>query len=115
VSARPSAATRIRARDLKIDFLLQPTEGKVPATEALLRKLGLKWEQVCYVGDDVLDLGMLKRAGVAIAPANGVPEARARAHHVTRARGGQGAVREVCELILKAQGKWKPLIAEYAR
>ncbi len=114
VSARPSAATRVRARDLKIDFLLQPTEGKVPATEALLRKLGLKWECVCYVGDDVLDLGMIRRAGVAIAPANGVREVKAQVDLVTRARGGQGAVREVCELILKAQGKWAAILAEHA-
>jgi 3-deoxy-D-manno-octulosonate 8-phosphate phosphatase (KDO 8-P phosphatase) len=114
ISARPSEATRVRAKDLKIDFLMQPTDGKVPAAEALLRKLRLKWGQVCYVGDDVLDLGMLKRAGTAIVPANGVAEARALAHHVTRARGGQGAVREVSELILKAQKKWDSIVAEYA-
>ena len=114
ISARPSAATRVRAKDLKIDFLMQPTDGKVPAAEALLCKLRLKWEQVCYVGDDVLDLGMLKRAGVAIVPANGVAEAKALAHHVTRSRGGHGAVREVSEMILKAQKKWNPIIAEYA-
>lgn len=114
ISARPSPATRVRARDLKIDFLLQPTEGKVPAAEQLLRKLQLNWDQVCYVGDDILDLGMLKRAGVAIAPDNGVAEVKALAHHVTNARGGHGAVREVCELILKTQGKWAAIIAEHA-
>lgn len=114
ISARPSPATQIRAEDLKIDFLMQPTDGKVPAAAALLAKLRLKWEQVCYVGDDVLDLGMLKRAGAAIVPANGVAEAKALAHHVTRARGGHGAVREVSELILKAQRKWGSIIAEYA-
>ena len=115
ISARPSPATLVRARDLKIDHVLQPTEGKVPAAEALLRKLGLKWTEVAYVGDDVLDLGMLKRAGAAFAPANAVPEARARAHHVTRARGGQGAVREIAERILKAQGKWKAIIESHER
>jgi len=115
VSARSSAATAIRAQDLKIDFLLQPTTGKVPAAEKLLRKLGLKWNQVCYVGDDVLDLGMLKRAGVAVAPSNGVREAKALAHHVTRARGGHGAVREVCELILKAKGRWNAIIQHHAQ
>lgn len=114
ISARPSPATRVRAKDLKIDFLMQPTDGKVPAAETLLRKLGLKWERVCYVGDDVLDLGMLKRAGTAIVPSNGVAEARSLAHHVTCARGGHGAVREVSEMILKAQKKWDAIIAEYA-
>jgi 3-deoxy-D-manno-octulosonate 8-phosphate phosphatase (KDO 8-P phosphatase) len=114
ISARPSPATRVRAKDLKIDFLMQPTGGKVPAAETLLCKLGLKWEQVCYVGDDVLDLGMLKRAGTAIVPSNGVAEAKSLAHHVTRVRGGHGAVREVSEMILKAQKKWDAIIAEYA-
>jgi 3-deoxy-D-manno-octulosonate 8-phosphate phosphatase (KDO 8-P phosphatase) len=113
ISARPSPATRVRAEDLKIDCLLQPTDGKVPAAEALLQELQLKWDQVCYVGDDVLDLGMLKRAGVAIAPANGVAEVTAAAHYVTRARGGHGAIREVSEMILKAQGRWDAIIAEY--
>ena len=115
ISARPSKATVARAKDLKIDILLQPTTGKVGAAEALLRSLKLKWNQVCYVGDDVLDLGMLKRAGVAIVPANGVPEARALADYVTRARGGHGAIREVCELILKAQGHWKSIVEEHAQ
>lgn len=114
ISARPSAATQVRARDLKIDFLMQPTDGKVPTAEKLLRRLKLKWEEVCYVGDDVLDLGMLRRAGVAIVPLNGVAEAKALAHHVTRTRGGHGAVREVAELILKAQHKWKAIIAEHS-
>lgn len=114
ISARPSPATRIRAKDLKIDFLMQPTEGKVAAAEALLRKLRLNWEQVCYVGDDVLDLGLLRRAGVAITPSNGVAEAKRLAHHVTSAQGGCGSVREVSEMILKAQKKWDAIIAEYA-
>jgi len=114
ISARPSPATELRAKDLKIDFLAQPRDGKVPAAEDILRQAGLKWEQVCYVGDDVLDLGMLRRAGLAVAPANGVREARAAAHHVTRARGGHGAVREVAELILKAQNKWRTIVNHHA-
>jgi 3-deoxy-D-manno-octulosonate 8-phosphate phosphatase (KDO 8-P phosphatase) len=114
ISARPSQSTVLRAKDLKIDFLAQPTDGKVPAAEDILGRTGLKWDQVCYVGDDVLDLGMLKRAGLAIAPANGVPEARARAHYVTQARGGHGAVREVAELILKAQDRWKAIVAAHS-
>lgn len=115
ISARPSPATEIRARDLQIDFLMQPTDGKVPEAEKLLRKLNLDWERIGYVGDDVLDLGMLRRAGVAFVPANGVAEAKALAHRVTAAAGGHGAVREVSELILKAQGKWNTIIADYAK
>lgn len=114
ISARPSAATAVRAKDLKLDFLLEPTDGKVAATEETLRKHRLKWSEICYIGDDVLDLGMLRRAGVAIAPSNATAEARALAHHVTKCRGGHGAVREVAEMILKAQGKWEGLVAECA-
>jgi 3-deoxy-D-manno-octulosonate 8-phosphate phosphatase (KDO 8-P phosphatase) len=115
ISARPSDATRVRAEDLSIDYLLQPTDGKVPAAETLLRELRLKWDQVCYVGDDILDLGMLARVGVAMAPANAVPEAKKAAHRVTRNRGGHGAVREVCEMILKAQRHWSALVKHYAQ
>ena len=82
--------------------------------ESLLAQTGFRWDEVCYVGDDIVDLGALKRAGVAVAVANGVAEARALADYVTRAGGGHGAVREVAELILKAQHKWARIVAEYA-
>ena len=75
----------------------------------------LKWEDVCFVGDDIVDLGPLQRAGVAVAVANGVAEAKAAAHLVTREAGGHGAVREVVELILKAQGKWDNFVAHYTK
>jgi len=75
---------------------------------------GFEWKQVCYVGDDVVDLGVLKRAGLAVAVANAVPEVKALAHVTTRQSGGHGAVREVVEMILKAQKLWKPLLASYA-
>jgi 3-deoxy-D-manno-octulosonate 8-phosphate phosphatase (KDO 8-P phosphatase) len=114
ISSRPSPATKARAIELKIDFLVQTKERKVTAVENILTQTGLGWAQVCYVGDDVVDLGALKRAGVAVAVANAVSEARARAHITTRRSGGHGAVREVAEMILKAQELWKPLLKEYA-
>lgn len=114
VSSRPSTATEARATELKIDFLVQQKESKVAAIENLLAQTGLTWTQVCYLGDDVVDLGALKRAGVAVAVANAVTEAKTLAHHVTKQSGGHGAVREVVELVLKAQKKWKPLLAGYA-
>jgi len=114
VSSRPSAATARRARELKIDFLRQEKGSKVCAVERLLAQTGFRWDEVCYVGDDIVDLGVLKRAGVAVAVANGVAEARAAADYVTRASGGHGAVREVVELVLKAQNKWARIVAEYA-
>ena len=114
ISSRPSPATARRARELKIDFLRQEKGAKVLAVESLLAQTGFRWEQVCYVGDDIVDLGVLKRAGVAVAVANAVAEVQAAAHYVTRAEGGHGAVREVAELILKAQHKWGRVVAEYA-
>jgi 3-deoxy-D-manno-octulosonate 8-phosphate phosphatase (KDO 8-P phosphatase) len=113
ISSRPSAATARRARELKIDFLQQQKGSKVCTVESLLAQTGFRWDEVCYVGDDIVDLGVLKRAGVAVAVPNGVAEARAAADYVTRAGGGRGAVREVVELILKAQNKWERIMAEY--
>jgi 3-deoxy-D-manno-octulosonate 8-phosphate phosphatase (KDO 8-P phosphatase) len=114
ISSRPSPATTRRARELKIDFLRQEKGGKVCAVESLLAQTGFRWDEVCYVGDDIIDLGILKRAGVAVAVANGVAEVRVAADYVTRAGGGHGAVREVAELILKVQHKWARIVAEYA-
>jgi 3-deoxy-D-manno-octulosonate 8-phosphate phosphatase (KDO 8-P phosphatase) len=113
VSRRPSSATRQRAQDLKIDFLSESDSGKVAAVESILRQIKLNWEQVCYVGDDVVDVEVLKRAGFGVAVADGVDEAKAAADYVTAARGGRGAVREAVELILKAQGRWDEVVAEY--
>jgi len=115
ISARPSAATKARAADLKIDFLAQPTDGKVPAIGQILTQTGLTWADVCFVGDDVVDIGVFRKAGLAVAVANARPEAKAAAHMVTKARGGHGAVREVIERILRAQDKWKATIEMFAK
>ena len=112
ISHRPSAATARRAAELKIDFLHQASSGKVPAINAILEQSGLSWDEICYVGDDLLDLGALKRAGVAVAVSNGAVEARAVADYVTQSPGGRGAVRETAELILKAQHKWDRLLTD---
>lgn len=112
ISRRASAATVQRAEDLRIDYLRQVDGCKVEAAEDLLRETGVEWDQVCYVGDDVVDLGVLCRAGVAVAVANGIREVKRVADYVTQARGGQGAVREVVDLILKAQGHWADLLKE---
>ena len=113
ISDRPSPATARRAKELKIDFLRQQKGGKVCAVDRLLAQTGFRWDEVCYVGDDIVDLGVLKRAGVAVAVANGAAEAQAAADYVTRAGGGRGAVREVVELILKAQNKWERVVEEH--
>lgn len=116
VSARPSLATKMRAEELKIDFLVQQGDrtSKTGAIEELLAREKLNWNETCFVGDDIIDLGPLTRAGLAVAVGDGVPEAKAAAHVVTRAVGGRGAVREAVEMILKAQGKWWPFVKAYS-
>ena len=115
VSARPSAATEMRAKELKIDFLVQQGDklSKTGAVEKLLALEKLDWSEVCFVGDDVVDLGPLARAGFGVAVADARPEVKAAADFVTSANGGRGAVREAVEMILQAQGKWEPVIAVY--
>jgi 3-deoxy-D-manno-octulosonate 8-phosphate phosphatase (KDO 8-P phosphatase) len=115
ISNRPSAATAERAEDLKVDFLFQDQGSKVAAAEGILTKTGLAWTDICYMGDDVVDLGLLRRAGVAATVPEGIAEARALAHHVTCAHAGHGAVREMVDLILKAQGRWDRLIEEFSK
>lgn len=113
ISARPSPATTRRAEELKVDFLYQNRAPKVAAIEEIMGRAKCRWDEVCYMGDDIVDLGALRRAGVAVCVPESLPEALALAHYVTRKPGGRGAVREVVELILRAQNKWDQLIAEY--
>jgi 3-deoxy-D-manno-octulosonate 8-phosphate phosphatase (KDO 8-P phosphatase) len=115
VSARPSVATQMRATELKIDFLVQQGDisSKTGAVEDLLAREKLGWDEVCFVGDDVVDLGPMARAGLGVAVGDARPEVKAAADYVTRAEGGRGAVREAVEMILKAQKKWEPVIAVY--
>jgi 3-deoxy-D-manno-octulosonate 8-phosphate phosphatase (KDO 8-P phosphatase) len=115
VSARPSEATRLRADELKIDFLVQQGDkvSKSGAIEELLAKENLSWDDVCFVGDDVVDLGPIAKAGIGVAVGDARPQVKAAADLVTEADGGRGAVREVIEMILQAQKKWDSLIAVY--
>ncbi len=113
ISARPSVVTTRRAEELKIDFLSQMKTGKAAEVEKILAVAGCGWAEICFVGDDVVDLAVLKRAGVAVAVANAIPEVKAIADYVTAARGGHGAVREVATLILRAQKKWARLVKDY--
>jgi 3-deoxy-D-manno-octulosonate 8-phosphate phosphatase (KDO 8-P phosphatase) len=115
ISARPSKVTTRRARELRTDFIIQTKNGKVPAVEGILQQTGFTWEQTAMIGDDIVDLAVLARAGVAVTPKDGCAEAKALAHIVTRAGGGNGAVRELTEKILKAQGKWRSVVESIAR
>jgi 3-deoxy-D-manno-octulosonate 8-phosphate phosphatase (KDO 8-P phosphatase) len=113
ISGRRSAALEVRARELGVDYLFQGNDAKLGAYEEILAAAGLTDEQAAYVGDDLPDLPLLRRVGLAVAVANAVPEVRACAHYVTARPGGGGAVREVAELILQAQERWEGLWRAY--
>jgi 3-deoxy-D-manno-octulosonate 8-phosphate phosphatase (KDO 8-P phosphatase) len=101
---------------LKVDFIHQANDGhKVGAIEKILAETGFEWEHVCYMGDDVVDLGALRRAGFAATVCGAIDEAKAMSHYVSGLHGGHGAVREVADLILKAQGKWENLVEFWSR
>lgn len=112
ISARPSVVTERRWKELNLDYLIQRKGSKVSAAEEIMAQAGLNWDEVCYVGDDVVDLCLLKRAGLAVAVANAIPEVKSLAHYVTERRGGHGAVREIATMIMKAQGKWEALLRD---
>ena len=113
LSARPSAATTQRAAQLGIRIVSQGGPGKAAEFERLARESGIEEQLVAYMGDDLLDLPVLTRAGLAAAPADAAREVLAQAHWVSAAPGGRGAVREFIELILRAQGRWDTLVREY--
>jgi 3-deoxy-D-manno-octulosonate 8-phosphate phosphatase (KDO 8-P phosphatase) len=105
ISGRKHAAVDRRARELSIDHVIQGRSHKIPEFERLLKRLRLRDEECAYTGDDLPDLPVLRRAGLAVAVANAVEAVKAEAHYVTRLAGGRGAVREVCDLILGARGQ----------
>jgi 3-deoxy-D-manno-octulosonate 8-phosphate phosphatase (KDO 8-P phosphatase) len=113
VSARPSPVTNRRATELRIRLLVQSDGPKIRAYQQILRKERLADAEVAYMGDDLLDLPVLLRAGLSAAPADAVDEVRSRVDYVTRAAGGHGAVRELVELLLRAQDRWESFVAEW--
>lgn len=114
ITGRTSAATVARAEALKLDVVRQGALDKLAAYRSVLEELDLTDEQVAFMGDDLLDLPVLVRVGLSAAPADADPEVRSRVHWVSARRGGEGAVRELIELVLKAQGHWDRLVAHYA-
>jgi 3-deoxy-D-manno-octulosonate 8-phosphate phosphatase (KDO 8-P phosphatase) len=102
-----------RAAELGIAPVLQGVPDKLPAFGVLLTETGLRAEQVCAIGDDLPDLPLLKRAGLAVATADACTEVRKAADYVTTAAGGRGAVREAIEWLLKLQGAWPELLRRY--
>lgn len=114
ITARSSGCVEARAKDIKIDQLYQDAYPKIGAFDDLLKTFQVDKSEVCFVGDDLPDLCVLKEAGLAVAVRNAALEVKKQADYVTRRNGGDGAVREVIELILKTQGKWKTILEHFA-
>ena len=114
ITGRDSPALRVRLQALGITHAHFGTEDKVPAAEITLRALGLDWAAAAAIGDDWPDLPVMRRSAFSSAPPDAHLEVRARAHHVTQARGGHGAAREFCDLLLVASGRYASLLADYA-
>jgi 3-deoxy-D-manno-octulosonate 8-phosphate phosphatase (KDO 8-P phosphatase) len=113
ISGRSSPATELRCRQMRCAYVYQGHIEKMPLFQEVLQKSGLPPDQIAYVGDDLTDVVIMRRVGLAIATANARPEVKRCAHLVTRSEGGRGAVREVCELLLQAQGRWDDLLRKY--
>ena len=113
ISGRVSPATEARAKQCNMTYVYQGHIEKIPILEEILRHAGIPGSQVAYIGDDLTDVVVMNRVGLSIAPANAREEVKRSAMLVTESRGGQGAVREVCELLLKAQGHWDDLLRKY--
>jgi 3-deoxy-D-manno-octulosonate 8-phosphate phosphatase (KDO 8-P phosphatase) len=113
LSARPSVVTERRAAELRIRLLVQSHGPKVRAYQQILRRERLEDADIAYMGDDLLDLPVLARVGFSAAPADAVADVRTRVDFVSQAGGGNGAVRELVELLLRAQGLWEPFVAEW--
>ncbi|UCF57012.1 MAG: HAD-IIIA family hydrolase [Deltaproteobacteria bacterium] len=115
ISGRKSKTVEYRAKELGIQEIYQGVKEKESLCRKLIQRKKLEREQVCCMGDDLPDLPMFNQAGISIAVADAVTEVRTAASFVTKNRGGNGAVREVCELILKAQEKWPDAISAFLR
>ncbi len=113
ISARKSDTVARRAADLGILHLRQGVHDKRATFEQLLAQTGIEAAACGFIGDDVIDLPVLLRAGFAASVPNGHPEVRARAHYITQAAGGRGAVRELCDFLLRAQGNYEAALAPY--
>jgi 3-deoxy-D-manno-octulosonate 8-phosphate phosphatase (KDO 8-P phosphatase) len=116
VTGRAGEVARLRAQELEVDeFLADPSARKLEAFEALLKRRGLRWEDACFIGDDLPDLPLLRRVALPVATGNACVEVKAAAIHTTTAGGGHGAVREFAETFLKARGTWLETMRGYLR
>lgn len=114
ITAKETNIVKRRARDMHVAAVYS-THRKLESYKKVLKRFKVRDEEVCFVGDDLIDLPIIKRVGFAAAPPNAVEEVRNSAHYITRIKGGKGAVREVIEIILKSKGIWDRIISEYSQ
>jgi 3-deoxy-D-manno-octulosonate 8-phosphate phosphatase (KDO 8-P phosphatase) len=113
ISGRTSSAVERRAQDLKMAYVSQYAKDKVKALAEILADAGVSEDECAFIGDDIADIPVMVRVGFSVAVADAVDETKQAAHYVTQLKGGHGAVREVCELILKTQGQWEELMKPF--
>ena len=113
LTAKSSGIVLKRSKDMHIDRVYQGVLRKSEVFDEILKDFHVLPEQVCYIGDDILDLPVLRRVGFAVSVPNAVDEVKKEVHYVTRREGGRGAVREIIDLILKTQGKWDAIIKQF--
>ena len=113
ITKRISETVALRARDLKLEYVRQGIQDKRTAFDEIIRQEGIQREEAAFVGDDIIDLPAMRAAGLAIAVGNSRAEVKKEAHYVTPHIGGEGALRDAVEFILKAQGKWKAIVEAY--
>ncbi|MGB9807169.1 MAG: KdsC family phosphatase [Thermosulfidibacteraceae bacterium] len=115
ITGRISKAVDVRAKELGIEIVYQGAHNKLKVYEEIKKKYGFKDEEIAYIGDDVVDIPILKRVGFAVAVSDAHPEVKKYVHYVTRAKGGRGAVREIADMIIRAKDKWEEIIERYLR
>ena len=113
ITSRKARLIKRRAKELSVDFLAQKALKKLPLYEHFRKRFRLAHDEICAMGDDVMELPILRRVGLAVAVSNAVDDVKAASHYVTQHAGGRGAIREVVELILRAKGLWSEVTKPY--
>jgi len=114
ITARSSHIVKVRMDELKVDLVRQGAENKLDIANGIMKELDLTPEQTCYIGDDLTDMALLESVGLSASVSDGAPEVKKAAHLVTKSTGGQGAIRELVETLLKSQNRWDELLQSYS-
>ena len=115
ITAKKSRIVKLRGRDMKVAKVYQGFIDKTIPFKNILKKFRVKPEEICFIGDDLIDLSVLKRVGFAVAVPNAVEEVKQASHYITQKAGGRGAVREICDILLKSQNKWDLATSKYLK